>query len=53
MVQWLRLHTSTVGDIGLIPGGGTKNPTFYVAEGKKKLSITLSQVHSLGEPVGQ
>ena len=36
MVQWLRLHTSIVGGTGLIPGGGTKNPTFYVAEKKKK-----------------
>ena len=24
VVQWLRLYTSTVGDIGLIPGQGTK-----------------------------
>ena len=24
MVQWLRLHTSTAGGTGLIPGWGTK-----------------------------
>ena len=23
-VQWLRLHASTTGGMGLIPGGGTK-----------------------------
>ena len=26
MVQWLRRHTSTTGDAGLIPGGGTRTP---------------------------
>ena len=26
MVQWLRLHASTAGDTGLIPGQGTKIP---------------------------
>ena len=26
MVQWLRLHTSDTGDMGLIPGGGTRIP---------------------------
>ena len=25
-VQWLRLHTSTAGGVGLIPGQGTKIP---------------------------
>ena len=24
MVQWLRRHASTVGDMGLLPGWGTK-----------------------------
>ena len=27
MVQWFRLHTSTAGDTGLIPGRGMKSPT--------------------------
>ena len=26
MVQWLRLHASDAGDVGLIPGQGTKIP---------------------------
>ena len=26
MVQWLRLHASTAGGMGLIPGQGTKMP---------------------------
>ena len=26
VVQWLRLHASTAGDMGLIPGRGTKIP---------------------------
>ena len=35
MVQWLRLHTYTAGDMGSIPGGGTKilHATWY---GQKK-----------------
>ena len=26
VIQWLRLHTSSAGDMGLIPGGGTRIP---------------------------
>ena len=26
VVQWLRFHTSTAGNVGLIPGQGTKVP---------------------------
>ena len=26
MVQWLRLHAANAGDVGLIPGQGTKIP---------------------------
>ena len=35
-VQWLRLGASTAGGIGLIPGLGTKIPTCYVVQPKKK-----------------
>ena len=38
MVQWLRLHTSTAGDVGPIPGWGTKilYATGHVQKIKKK-----------------
>ena len=34
VVQWLRLHTSTAGDMGSIPGRGTKIP--HGAQGSQK-----------------
>ena len=45
-VQWLRLHTSTAGGMGSIPGLGTKNP--YATKGgqKKKLVVIVSSVHT-------
>ena len=38
LVQWLRLHTSNAGGMGLIPGWGTKIP-HAVRCGQKKKSI--------------
>ena len=35
-VHWLRLHASTVGDPGLIPGWGAKTPTYHMAVVKIK-----------------
>ena len=37
MVQWLRLHASTAGSIGLIRGWGTKDPTCHAATAAKSL----------------
>ena len=34
--QWLRLHTSTAGGTGLIPGQGTKVPHGVQCSPKKK-----------------
>ena len=34
MVQWLRLHTSTIGDMDSIPGWGTKIP-YVMGYGQK------------------
>ena len=42
VVQWLRLHASIAGDLGLISGQGTKIPvawpkkTFFLSKKKKK-----------------
>ena len=36
MVEWLGLHTSTAGDLGLIPGWGTKIPQDMWRGQKKK-----------------
>ena len=46
-VQWLRLHTSTAGDTGSIPGRGTKIPQSCTVQPKKK--ICSWWMHSLGE----
>ena len=35
-VQWLRLHTCTAGDMGSIPGWGTKIPYAEQSDQKKK-----------------
>ena len=49
VVQWLRLHTSNAGGMGLIPGGGTKIP--HVAQSShppptKKKNQTYIQMFS-------
>ena len=36
VVWWLRLHASTAGGVGLIPGWGIKNPACRVAQPKIK-----------------
>ena len=38
-VQWLRLHTFTLGDMGSISGWRTKDPTCYMAQPKKEKKI--------------
>ena len=38
-VQWLRLHAFTKGDVGSIPGGGTKIPHVVRPKGKKKFAF--------------
>ena len=43
MVQWLRLHTSNAGGVGLIPGQGTKNPFAVQPKKKKKMNIGLKK----------
>ena len=40
-VQWLRLSSSTAGDLGLIPGQGTRIPH---AVWQKKKSLFLTEV---------
>ena len=37
-VQWLKLHASTAGDVGLIPSWGTKIP-HAMRHGQKKKEI--------------
>ena len=44
VVQWLRLHASTAGAAGLIPGWGTKIPR-DAAKKKKKKYIFFSSAH--------
>ena len=41
MVQWLGLHVSTAGDMGLIPDPGTKIPICCALQPRKK------KIHSL------
>ena len=36
MVLWLRLHASNAGDVGLIPGQGTKVPHSVAKNTKRK-----------------
>ena len=36
MVQWLGLHASNAGDMGLIPGWGTKTPKVLQPKKKRK-----------------
>jgi len=36
VVQWLGLHPSNAGGMGLIPGWGTKIPHAYTAQPKNK-----------------
>ena len=40
VVQWLRLYASKGGDVGSIPGCGTKIPDDTVQSKKKKKSTT-------------
>ena len=40
MVQWLRLHASDAGDVGLIPGQGTKIP-HAMGRGQKEKKIRV------------
>ena len=42
VVQWLRLHASTPGGVGWIPGQGTKNPACCVVQPKKIKTETTS-----------
>ena len=46
VVQWLRLHTSTAGDMGLIPGWGTKVPHALRGVAKKKKKIKFKSLVS-------
>ena len=39
VVQWLRLHASTAGSIGLIHEWGTKDPTCHAATAAKSLQL--------------
>ena len=39
-VQWVRLATSTAGDIGLIPDAEAKFLHAYYAAGKNKIKLT-------------
>ena len=41
-VQWLRLHASTAGGMGSIPGQGTKFPTCMLRGAAKKKKKNLS-----------
>ena len=43
MVQWLRIHTSTAGGIGLIPGWVTRFPKLSCAT-KKEKNTTIYKV---------
>ena len=44
VVQWLRLHASTTGGMGLIPGWGTKIPHAMQCGKKKKVQQELKIV---------
>ena len=42
MVQWLRLHASTAGGMGLIPGRGTKiSQAVWCGQEKKLIMIII------------
>ena len=48
MVEWLGLHTSTAGDLGLIPGWGTKIPQdMWRGQKKKKNSPQKEEFRQL------
>ena len=41
MVQWLRIHASTAGGIGLIPGWVTRFPKLSCATKKEKIPLYI------------
>ena len=42
MVQWLRLHAPNAGDMGSIPGQGTKiQHVTQCSQGEKKISLLI------------
>ena len=45
VVQWLRLHTSTAGDAGSIPGQEAKIPHAAHEAKRKKKQVTLWEVN--------
>ena len=56
MVQWLGLHVSPAGDMGLIPGWGTKTPQaeqdgqkffFKKVKGEGETSLKVSSTQDL------
>ena len=47
MVQWLRLHVSSAGGTGLIPGRGAKNPHGVRCSPKKKDGLRILGFHPL------
>ena len=46
-VQWLRLHISTAGDMGLIPGEGTRIPQATWHGQKKKKKTQWTHIHCI------
>ena len=46
VVQWLRICASTAGDVGLIPGWGTKIP-HAIGHSQKNILYALNPVHIL------
>ena len=38
VVPWLRLHASTAGDVGSVPGQGTKTPHVFSQGQKLKIN---------------
>ena len=51
-VQWLRLHASTAGSAGLIPGWGTKIPHATTRQQKKKSFLFLICIYPYTSNVG-
>ena len=46
VVQWLRLHASTAGGAGSIPGWGTKIPhALWYGKKKKKVTVIIEKVN--------
>ena len=44
MVQWLRLHISSAGDVSSIPGQGTRIPHAGPCGGKKGISFFTGKI---------